>query len=112
MKDNLGTNTSSKSNLSKDKTCFENIYTKFKVSLFSLLYILLKNQNTNFLIECVYLVLQLLQLLAFPFNQNVIYFIDISLRIFGRGMISSSKFLDSYKIFRLSPCSRTIPRCI
>ncbi len=52
-------------------SCFDQIQAKFKNSIFATVYILLKNQNTSLIVEMVFILLQLLQILAFPFPPTV-----------------------------------------
>lgn len=56
---------------SKTKTLFESTQIQIKNSLFSLLYILLKHQDTSIFIEIIYVIIQTLQLLSFSFHPIV-----------------------------------------
>jgi hypothetical protein len=55
-------------NLLTEKTSFEKLEEKLKVSIFGVLYVLLKNQDVSIWVEIIFIILQLLQFLAFPFN--------------------------------------------
>jgi hypothetical protein len=59
---------------------------KIKIGVFGLFYLLLKNQNKNIWIEIVYIIVILIQLISFSFDEmvNIIYLINISLVIFGK----------------------------
>ncbi len=72
MKDNKN-NLSLNLNLLTDKTGFEKLEEEFKTAIFSVIYFMLKNQEFSIWIEIIFIVLQLLQLMSFPFNPMVIY---------------------------------------
>jgi hypothetical protein len=55
-------------NLLTEKTSFEKLEEKLKVSIFGVLFVLLKNQDISIWAEIICVILQLLQFLAFPFN--------------------------------------------
>jgi hypothetical protein len=64
-------------NLLNEKSAFEKFEENLKISIFSVLFVLLKNQDYNLWLEIILIVLQLLQFLAFPFrpivrNKNII----------------------------------------
>ena len=50
---------------------------KIKIGVFGLFYLLLKNQNKNIWIEIVYIIVVLIQLISFSFDEmvNIIYLI-------------------------------------
>jgi hypothetical protein len=50
---------------------------KIKIGIFGLFYLLLKNQNKNIWIEIVYIIVVLIQLISFSFDEmvNIIYLI-------------------------------------
>jgi hypothetical protein len=73
MKDNKN-NLSLNLNLLTDKTGFEKLEDELKTALFSVIYFMLKNQEFSIWIEVIFIILQLLQLMSFPFNPMVIYF--------------------------------------
>ena len=73
MKDNKN-NLSLNLNLLTDKTGFEKLEEEFKTAIFSVIYFMLKNQEFSIWIEVIFIVLQLLQLMSFPFNPMVIFF--------------------------------------
>ena len=66
---------------------------KIKIGVFGLFYLLLKNQNKNIWIEIVYIIVILIQLISFSFDEmvNIIYLINISLVIFGKKIKYFSK---------------------
>ena len=66
---------------------------KIKIGIFGLFYLLLKNQNKNIWIEIVYIIVVLIQLISFSFDEmvNIIYLINISLVIFGKKIKYFSK---------------------
>jgi hypothetical protein len=72
MKDNKN-NLSLNLNLLTDKTGFEKLEEEVKIAIFSVIYFMLKNQEFSIWIEVIYIVLQLLQLMSFPFNPIVLY---------------------------------------
>ena len=59
---------------------------KIKIGVFGLFYLLLKNQNKNIWMEILYIIIILVQLISFSFDEmvNIIYLINISLVIFGK----------------------------
>ena len=58
-------------NLLVEKTKFESLYDNLKLSLFGVLFMLLKNQDFSIWVEVIFVILQLFQLMAFPFNPLV-----------------------------------------
>jgi hypothetical protein len=58
-------------NLLNEKSAFEKFEENLKVSIFSVLFVLLKNQDYNQWLEIIFVVIQLLQFLAFPFRPMV-----------------------------------------
>jgi hypothetical protein len=67
---------------------------KIKIGIFGLFYLLLKNQNKNIWIEIVYIIVVLIQLISFSFDEmvNIIYLnYYISLVIFGKKIKYFSK---------------------
>ncbi len=61
-------------NILNDKTHFERLEENLKVSIFGVLYVLLKNQDFSVWVEVIFVILQLLQFLAFPFSPMVTFF--------------------------------------
>ena len=72
MKDNKN-NISLNLNLLTTKTGFEKLEEKIKNSMFNVLYFMLKNQEFSLWIEVIFVILQLLQLMSFPFHPMVIF---------------------------------------
>ena len=66
---------------------------KIKIGVFGLFYLLLKNQNKNIWMEILYIIIILVQLISFSFDEmvNIIYLINISLIIFGKKIKYFSK---------------------
>ena len=66
---------------------------KIKIGDFGLFYLLLKNQNKNIWMEILYIIIILVQLISFSFDEmvNIIYLINISLVIFGKKIKYFSK---------------------
>ena len=66
---------------------------KIKIGVFGLFYLLLKNQNKNIWMEILYIIIILVQLISFSFDEmvNIIYLINISLVIFGKKIKYFSK---------------------
>ncbi len=58
-------------NLLNEKSAFEKFEENLKVSTFSVLFVLLKNQDYNLWLEIIFVGIQLLQFLAFPFRPMV-----------------------------------------
>ncbi len=63
--------TSMNLNLLTEKTAFKKIEENFKSAIFSVLYVLLKNQDFSFSVEIIFVIIQLLQLMSFPFSKIV-----------------------------------------
>ncbi len=61
-------------NILNEKTQFEKLEENMKVSIFGVLYVLLKNQDFSVWVELIFVILQLLQFMAFPFSPMVISF--------------------------------------
>jgi hypothetical protein len=70
MKDGRGS-VSLNLNLLNEKTSFEKLEETLKVSIFGVLYVLLKNQDFSVWVEIIFVILQLLQFMAFPFRPMV-----------------------------------------
>ncbi len=58
-------------NLLNEKTSFEKLEENLKVAIFGVLYVLLKNQDFSIWAEIIFVILQLLQFMAFPFRPMV-----------------------------------------
>jgi hypothetical protein len=58
-------------NLLNEKSAYEKFEESLKVYIFSVLFVLLKNQDYNLWIEIIFIVIQLLQFLAYPFRPIV-----------------------------------------
>ena len=58
-------------NLLTEKTGFEKLEEQLKTSMFGVLFVMLKNQEFSIWIEIIFIVLQLLQFMSFPFNNLV-----------------------------------------
>lgn len=58
-------------NLLTEKTAFEKFEENLKSSIFAVLFVLLKNQDFSLWIEIIFVVVQLLQFLSFPFSKIV-----------------------------------------
>jgi hypothetical protein len=61
-------------NLLNEKTSFEKLEESLKASIFGVLYVLLKNQSFSIWVEIIFVIIQLLQFMAFPFRPLVIKF--------------------------------------
>ena len=59
-------------NLLNEKTSFEKLEENLKASIFGVLYVLLKNQSFSIWVEIIFVIIQLLQFMAFPFRPLVI----------------------------------------
>ena len=70
MKDNIN-NISLNLNILTDNTGLEKLEDEVKTALFSVIYFMLKNQEFSIWIEVIFIILQLLQLMSFPFNPIV-----------------------------------------
>lgn len=55
-----------------EKTTFEKFEEKVKISIFGVLFVLLKNGENNFWIEMVSLLSELFQFMYYPFSESVI----------------------------------------
>ncbi len=64
-------------NLLNEKSSFEKLEESIKVSIFGILYVLLKNQDYSMWIEIIFVILQLLQFMAFPFRPMVDIFLTL-----------------------------------
>ncbi len=58
-------------NLLTGKTAFEKFEENLKSSIFAVLFVLLKNQDFSLWIEIIFVVVQLLQFMSFPFSKLV-----------------------------------------
>ena len=58
-------------NILNEKTQFERLEENIKVSIFGVLYVLLKNQDFSVWVEVIFVIIQLLQFMAFPFSPTV-----------------------------------------
>ncbi len=58
-------------NLLNEKTSFEKLEENLKASIFGVLYVLLKNQSFSIWVEIIFVIIQLLQFMAFPFRPLV-----------------------------------------
>lgn len=65
-------NLSLKHNLLVEKTTFEKFEENLKNSVFGVLFVLLKEEDGSVNLEVVLIMFELLQLLVYPFNSNVI----------------------------------------
>ncbi len=70
MKDGRN-NVSLNLNLLNEKTSFEKFEESLKLSIFGVLYYLLKNQDFNLWVEIIFIILQLLQFTAYSFRPLV-----------------------------------------
>lgn len=70
MKDNKNS-VSLNLNLLTEKTQFEKFEENLKLSIFGVLFVLLKNQDFSIWVEIIFVILELLQFMAFPFNNIV-----------------------------------------
>ncbi len=59
-------------NLLTEKTSFEKLEENLKTSIFSILFVLLKNKDSSVWTEIILIILQLLQFMSFTFNKVVI----------------------------------------
>ncbi len=57
----------------KEKTPFEKFEEQLKLSIFGVLFVLLKNGEGNFVMEMVSLLTELFQFMYYPFTNYVIY---------------------------------------
>ena len=76
---------------------------KIKIGVFGLFYLLLKNQNKNIWMEILYIIIILVQLISFSFDEmvNIIYLINISLIIFGKKIKYFLKLVTFYNTLKL-----------
>jgi hypothetical protein len=58
-------------NLLTEKTGFEKLEEQLKTSIFGVLYVMLKNQEFSIWVEIIFIILQLLQFMSYPFNPLV-----------------------------------------
>ncbi len=63
-------------NSKKEKSRFEQVQIDSKESFFFLIHILLKNQTQNVLTQMLIIIVEMIQLLAFPFNIIVYHFFN------------------------------------
>ena len=63
-------------NSKKEKSRFEQVQIDSKESFFFLIHILLKNQTQNVLTQMLIIIVEMIQLLAFPFNIIVCHFFN------------------------------------
>jgi hypothetical protein len=70
MRDNRN-NLSLNLNLLTEKTGFEKLEEQLKTSIFGVLYVMLKNQEFSIWVEIIFIILQLLQFMSFPFSDIV-----------------------------------------
>ena len=71
-------------NLLEEKSQFEEFEDNLKKAIFGVLFVLLRSEEFSFLVEVLFLLLELLQFLSFPFHYRVLYIIIFSLITFGR----------------------------
>ncbi len=64
-------NLSLKHNLLVEKTTFEKFEDNLKNSIFGVLFVLLKEEDGSVYLELVLILFELLQLMVYPFNENV-----------------------------------------
>lgn len=69
--------------MKKKKNKLERIRTLVKKCTFDLFYILLKRQSYNNLVQILSLIIQLFQVLSFPFHPKVNKYLNFSLEMFG-----------------------------
>lgn len=67
-------NISLNQNLLTERTAFEQFEENLKKSLFGVLFVLLKTQDFSIWVDIIFLTLELLQFMSFPFNNEVIPF--------------------------------------
>ena len=70
-------NISLNQNLLTEKTSFEIYEENLKKSIFGVLFVLLKTQDFSIWVDIIFLSLELLQFMSFPFNQEVQNFLTI-----------------------------------
>lgn len=58
-----------KLNFSKAKMKIEEMLVNFKFSFFNLIYILIKNERENFFVSALIIIIEFIQLIAFPINE-------------------------------------------
>jgi hypothetical protein len=58
-------------NLLTEKTSFEEFQENLKKSIFGVLFVLLKAQDFSILVDIIFLILEILQFMSFPFNAEV-----------------------------------------
>ena len=58
-------------NLLSEKTSFEQFEENLKKSIFGVLFVLLKTQDFSIWVDIIFLTLELLQFMSFPFNKEV-----------------------------------------
>jgi hypothetical protein len=83
MKENKN-NISLNHNLLTEKTSFEEFEENLKKSIFGVLFVLLKAQDFSILVDIIFLILEILQFMSFPFNAEVRLKIIYSSKISGK----------------------------
>ena len=85
-------------NLLNEKTSFEKLEENLKASIFGVLYVLLKNQSFSIWVEIIFVIIQLLQFMAFPFRplvNTISYNINFSSTTFGSKKARTGRFPTS-----------------
>ena len=60
-------------NLFNEKSWLEKTEEKLKQSLFNVFFVLLKHQKVSIWVEFIFIIIQLLQFMSFPFRESVIF---------------------------------------
>jgi len=60
-------------NLLAEKSSFEEFEENLKKAIFGVLFVLLRSEEFSFFVEVLFLLLELLQFMSFPFNDRVNY---------------------------------------
>lgn len=110
MKENKN-NISLNHNLLTEKTSFEEFEENLKKSIFGVLFVLLKTQDFSILVDIIFLTLEILQFMAFPFNGEVKFKLIYSSKTFGKriNFLQFPTFLNTFKsLFSL----RIMKKCI
>ena len=88
MSNNESNDTLLKIHLSEHESKYVKFKKKIKNTLFNLFFLLLKDNKSNILLECISLIIQYIQLLYFPFdsyvNKNILIFNFYSLMLNGK----------------------------
>ena len=74
MKEEESLNLSIDKNLLSEKSSYEVFEENFKKAIFGVLFVLLRSEEFSFFVEILFLLLELLQFMSFPFHNRVYLF--------------------------------------